>query len=514
MRSIFLVLIVGFLIFGCVEEGQAGAPIPEIEAPDAPLEIETPEIETTVSEGSTDGYFSIEHPSDWQDVEKQDETTILQKGYGYCALAVNKFDYLTPNLLKLAIKNYTPDVEWNGNEYEGSISDGGTGFYSKNKMIYCDCATYLVSVGCVDDNFDEEAADEIIDSAECSYEFPPVYDGKGKLGIVIAPPDEETFMEVYCENLKESRDAGVYLSHMYFSWGKLETSEGEYNWTIPDYVVEVNELNDMKMSAVVMIIYTNQIGELPSDIEFTNFTDGKFKERFADFMVELLDRYGDTIEYVEIGNEVNIYLEEHPEEADDFKEFYSYVYDRMKEEHPDTRVSTVFAYHAARETDTVYMIEDLADVGDFNAFTLYIYGDKFAFDGVIGNTGTYFDEIEAISDKPFAMIETGWSTSPMLKSSEERQVEYIDEVFDILEEKKDRIEFLGWFDSNDVGEENCEEIAESFISPEMGENITENEYWTYFEEFICTLGLKDVNNKPKSGWNEWIKRSKEHAGVD
>ena len=153
-------------------------------------------------------------------------------------------------------------------------------------------------------------------------------------------------------------------------------------------------------------------------------------------------------------------------------------------------------------------------MGDFNAFTLYIYGDKFAFEGVNGETGTYFDEMKAISDKPFAMLETGWSTSPMLKSSEEKQVEYIDEVFDILEEKKDRIEFLGWFDSNDVAEESCAEIAESFISPSMGENITENEYWAYFEEFICTLGLKDVNNKPKLGWNEWITRSREYAGID
>jgi|GEM_PF-1186473 len=518
MRGIIFVFIFGFLLItGCVEEETAsGMEVPGVETPESGIPgIKQPETINETGEFSA-GSFSIGYPENWQDVEIADEPTILNKGYGYCAMAVNRFGYFTPNLLKLVVEDYMQDEpEWNGNGYEGNfVSDDGTEFYSKNRILYCNCATYLISVACAEDNFDEKTADEIIDSAKCDYEFPPAYDGKGKLGIVIAPPGEETFMEVYCENLKESRNAGIYLSHMYFSWGKIETSEGVYNWSVPDYVVEMNELNDMKMSGVVMVIYTNQIGELPSDVEFTSFKDEKLKERFADFMIEFLDRYGETMEYVEIGNEVNIYLEEHPDEIDDFKEFYSYVYDKIKEKHPETKVSTIFAYHAAKETDSVYIIEDLADVGDFNAFTLYIYGDKFAFDGVINNTKTYFDGIEEISDKPFAMVETGWSTSPMLKSSEEKQVEYIDEVFDILEEKKDKMEFFGWFDSNDVAEENCEEIAESFISESMGEDIKENEYWAYFEEFICTLGLRDVDNNPKLGWDEWISKSREYTGID
>ena len=66
MRSALFILALGFLrISGCVEEGQPEALIPEIEAPDAPPEMETPEVETI--EESTDDYFSIEYPSDWQE---------------------------------------------------------------------------------------------------------------------------------------------------------------------------------------------------------------------------------------------------------------------------------------------------------------------------------------------------------------------------------------------------------------------------------------------------------------
>jgi len=521
MRGTISVLILGFLlVFGCVEE-QAGSGIEIPEVPDfqeneeeIEMENESEDPEIAVDEKSefTDNGFSIEYPESWQDVETDEESSILNKGYGYCALAVNKFEYFTPNLLKPIVEDYLDGVKWDGNTYEGEFSEGETEFHSKNRMIYCDCATYLLSIGCAKDNFDYETADRILDSAECSCAFPDA-GGKGKVGLVVTPPDGDTFMETYCMNMREARVAGATYTHMYFPWAQIEKTEGDYNWTVPDYVVEVNELNDMKMSAVVSVIYTNQIGELPEDVEFTHLKEEKFKERFSDFMIDFIGRYKDTIKYFEIGNEVNIYFQEHPDEVDDFKEFYEYVYDEIKKEHPDVEVGTIFAYHAAKETDTEHIIEELADIGDFNAFTLYVHGENYAFNRDVDDADGFFDEIEDISDKPYIITETGWSTSSMLKSDEEKQAEYVGKTFEIFKEKDDRMEMFAYFCSNDISEKECGNAAESFISESMGDDIKETTYWAYFEEFICTLGLKDVDNNAKQGWNEWIKETKEYTGV-
>lgn len=516
MRSTVLVLILGLLlVFGCTDGGKetrSGIEIQEVEAPE--VEEETPKAEPEAEkEEFTDDKFSIEYPENWQDVEAQDKNTIMNKGHGYCAIAVNKFEYFTPDLLKPIVEEYLGGAEWDGNRYEGIFSDGENEYYSRNKIVYCDCTSYLVSFACAEDNFDEEISDEILDSAGCSVIFPDV-EGKANVGLVVTPPDGDTFMETYCANMKEARMAGATYTHMYFPWAQIESSEGDYNWTVPDYVVEVNGLNDLKMSAVVSVVYTNKIGELPDDVEFTSFKDGEFRERFADFMVDFVGKYKNTVKYFEIGNEVNIYFQEHPDELDDFKEFYEYVYNEIKKEHPDAEIGTIFAYHAAKETDTEYIIEELADIGDFNAFTLYIHGENYAFNRDVNDADELFDEIDAVSDKPYIVTETGWSTSSMLKSGEEKQAEYVDKVFEILEEKDDRMEMLAYFCSNDINEEECGKSAESFISESMGEDIKETVYWTYFEEFICTLGLKDVENEPKEGWDEWIKKTKEYTGVD
>jgi len=505
MRSTVLILILGFLlIFGCVEETET----PEIEVP----VVETPETESQESYVDfSDGNFSMDYPSSWTDFEKE-EDEILRTGYGNCVAIVKK-QTLAPNYLKAVITEHAEQVEWKGDESEFDFSlEDGTVVHSKNKVVFCECGSYWISVSCLKSSFDNETADRIIDSAECSYELPPIYTGKGKPGMIILAT-EETMLDTYCPNVKRVRETGAPIIHGYIAWGATEKSEDDYDWVGMDYKMEISSLHGMERSIVIDIIRTNDIGDIPSDVEFTSFDDPELKERFADFAVEVLDRYGDNISYIEIGNEVDIYLANHRDEIDEFKELYGYTYDRIKDKHPDVKIGTVFAYHAAKKANATDIIEEISDVGDFNAFTLYIYNENFAFNTDMDEVPEYFDEMDEISEKPFAVVETGWSTSALLESSEEKQAEYVDEVFSILEEKKDRIEFLTWFGTNDIPDETCGLIAESFITEDI-EHVKGTEYMKYFEAFICTEGLRTIENEPKPGWNEWIKKTKEYTGIE
>ena len=502
MRGIIFIIMLGLLlVFGCTGSGTGAGP-----------ETEIPEVgQQEAYTGFSEGNFSIEYPSSWTEFEKE-EDEIMRIGYGNC-VAIIKKQTLAPNYLKTLITEHAEQVEWEGDESEFDFTlEDGTIIHSKNKVVFCECGSYWISVSCLKNSFDYEKADRIIGSAECSYEPPPIYTGKGKPGMIVLAT-EETILDTYCANMKRVRETGAPIVHGYIAWGATEKSEDEYDWTGMDYKMEMASLHGIERSIVIDIIRTNGIGDIPSDIEFTGFDDPELKERFADFAVEVLDRYGENISYMEIGNEVDIYLAIHRDEIDEFKELYRYTYDRIKEKHPEVKVGTVFAYHAARKANATDIIEELSDVGDFNAFTLYIYNENFAFNTDIDDVSVYFDEMDEISEKPFAVVETGWSTSSLLESSEAKQAEYVDKVFSILEEKKDRIEFLTWFGTNDIPDETCELVAESFITEDI-EHVKGTEYMKYFESFICTEGLRTTEDEPKLGWYEWENKTKEYTGID
>ena len=65
-----------------------------------------------------------------------------------------------------------------------------------------------------------------------------------------------------------------------------------------------------------------------------------------------------------------------PDEVEPYKKFYSQVKNNIKAHYPDMMVGTVFAYHEFDVGDSWFVYHNLS-IGDFDAFTLYIYSEGF-----------------------------------------------------------------------------------------------------------------------------------------
>ena len=87
------------------------------------------------------------------------------------------------------------------------------------------------------------------------------------------------------------------------------------------------------------------------DPEIWTRDDPVLLSRFTDFVLAYLDRYGDVIDYVEIGAEVNAYFHLHKDELEPFARFYGKVYDAIKKRFPKKMVGTVLAYREMREAN-------------------------------------------------------------------------------------------------------------------------------------------------------------------
>ena len=125
-------------------------------------------------------------------------------------------------------------------------------------------------------------------------------------------------MKHYDEALEIAREAQIQIAHLYVQWGLVEKSAEEYDWTIPDYILGKFKKYNFEAVVVIPIIFTTKLDVMPSDITFRSFSDPQFTKRFVQFTETLIERYQDTVHYLIIDNEIDVYLYQHPDCASDF----------------------------------------------------------------------------------------------------------------------------------------------------------------------------------------------------
>jgi hypothetical protein len=319
----------------------------------------------------------------------------------------------------------------------------------------------------------------------------------GKLGLWINPRYAD--MQYYDEALETAREARIQIAHVYVQWGLTEKSYGEYDWAIPDYILGKFHAYGFEAVVVIPIIFTTKLDVMPQDITFKRFSDPKFVERFVTFTETFMDRYHDTVKYLVIGNEIDVYLTQHPEQVADFRKLVEAVDEAL-----DVVVGTEFAIHSVVQ-NSCENIARRAIAGDMVFYTYYPTEETFSFGGNPETSEQYFEAMINLAEgRKIAIVETSWSSSDMLESSEERQTEYVREVFRILKKNRDEIEFLMWINLHDSTPEECRKAAEFFVTGVNNEALRDNEIMTRFSEFMCFLGLRRTDGTPKPAWHAWL----------
>lgn len=389
---------------------------------------------------------------------------------------------------------------------EMTIVDGNNVLRLRTLLLYCDAQTYEITGATAEGSVPEYSGiiDDAQNSAVCAAPERPAPLATGALGMVIVPRfrEDNTFsLGDYQESLALAADHGVQVSHYYTQWGDIERQPGVYDWTTLDYILEANALEGLRVSLVVNVIHTTVRGRVPPDLTSVAFDDSRFADRLAAFLTALADRYADRVHYLSIGNEVNDYFVNHRDQIPAYAAAFDQARAAIHSHQPDLPVGVVFAYHDAERLNALDIIPKL-DRGDFIAYTLYLSGESFHFTRSPSLIGEYLDGmLAAAAGTPMAITETGWNTAAALSSSEAAQAVYVDEFFQALSQRRDRILFANWFDLHDSRPDNCYDQALTFFEPG-----TEPDPATMqaFVTFLCYFGLRQADGSPKAGWTTWV----------
>lgn len=422
-----------------------------------------------------DDAITFQYP-DWPDQTPPEKEIFLFKSNGTEVFTAARYQ-VPPEILKQElVKSLGAEID---GEYAYYVLDpDGAAMQSVTRILYSDYETYALSLA-----GPERPDESLLTTAQIITRELKTLEG---VGIMPLPAnDDVSLLGAAC---REARSLGAEYLDYYFFWGWMAD-----DWSVADHIMS-RLSHEGKAVAVMNVIHTNVLGEYPP--EYEHFADPGFKEDFAEFSVEFVERY--QPEYYFIGGEVDIYLSEHRDEIPAFQEVLSHAYQEIKAASPETQVGLVTTYHFARDFGALDIITTLAPEVDIIGYTVHPYTDNYNYRDVSRGL-QYLNEVpDVVPGMPFAIVETGWNSSELLDSSEELQAEFVRDFFTFAE--SGGAEFIIWFSLHDQGD--CTEAAATHLEP-LPHLQADEEYVRAFEEFMCIFGLKNSDGSPKQAWHVW-----------
>lgn len=499
-RGRFLATLLALALVGLACSGSPPA------APDPPQATVPGEATTLLQDAS----FQIPLP-DWPELEVNDASTLraVQNDRGW-AMTVARHP-APPRLVARHLGSVLPehsdfvslsvdDRSLEAPSIEG-LSAGDPQASIRYDFRYCDGVTYQISASGPESGFAEFRSqyDGLLEQALCAVVPPPNPNEHGIVGLVINASNNDFSFENFRADAVAARQGGVRASHAYLTWGDIETAPGEYDWTVPELLIDTLALEGIRMSAVVDFIHTSVPGKVPADLEGVGFDDARYIERASAFAVALAEHFAGQLDYLMLGNEINIYLAQQPQQVEPYLAAYRAMYTAAKQAQPALPVGTVLAFHEMMRAGDYQLLQRFK-VGDFLAYTYYPHAPGFRYDGPTDGFGEVLDAMMAQSgETPFIVVENGWATSATLGGSEESQAEYIRNGFQALEARRGAVERLIWYGLHDGERQLCEQGGLSFFEQGFDPG-TLGESWEAFVEYLCTLGMRNFDGSPKLGW--------------
>ncbi len=314
------------------------------------------------------------------------------------------------------------------------------------------------------------------------------------LAMVVFPPEavEDWTVESLDAAYSSAKSLGATHSTIYYAWGEIERSVGWPDWDDIDYSLDLIARNGMKASVILKPIDTNAIGELPDGVDLHDFRDPEIIDLFVRFADALLDRHQGKVEYLWIGNEIDVFLAEHPQAAEDYRLFYQSVVERLTTNHPDVKIGTITTYHDAMANQNMDDVISIARHGDYLGFTYY----PETMSGVSGeDVAGHLEEMArfaADAGCKWVVTESGWSTQGRY-GSEDLQATFVRQVLLNVPELDNQPEYYGWFILYDMHPDLARDVAGHFgMGPENQE----------FVNFVGTQGLGRNDGTHKPAWAE------------
>ena len=326
------------------------------------------------------------------------------------------------------------------------------------------------------------------------------------IGLVINSPNQSVSLEQLDEIFSDASSTGIGRSNVYLFWNAIEPERGEFDWRQSDLLMKLNEKNNLRTTLFFSVINGEQLGPFPYWIGNPSI-QSIGEDRLANVLDEILTRY-DIVDTVIIAGDTESQFRYKEQNIPVFQEFFTTVYDKVKEKHPDVKIGNSFGLHHVLNKDLQHIVSDLA-LGDFAAFSYTPTDVLNEINKTPADAKQDLEKIfEILPEHKIGLFEISWSTSDFVNGDTASQVEFMQNTFEFYTENEEQIEFLTWYRYYDRPEGTC--VVEPAIIDEDGDSIeltglgaSSEHVVERLDYYICNAGLVDIEGNEKSGWNQF-----------
>jgi hypothetical protein len=311
---------------------------------------------------------------------------------------------------------------------------------------------------------------------------------------LIPPP---TSQDIY-DAVSLTYDAGARGAIVHYNWNALEPAPGKY--TLEKAADELNYLGitrGFEIQFTVAVVDTAS-RQMPPDLGNLPYNSPEVKQRFRKLLDALKPHLNRHVKYFAVGNELDTYFGEHPDEWSIYQDFYEDALAYLHANFPWMKVGAgvTFDGTTGRRAAEVAALNAASDV---YVMTYYPVNGEFVAREPAAPLMDFPKMIANTKGKPVVLREVGFPTSPILNGSEEKQAEFIGHVFEAWDAAKGRIPFLSYFALHDLSEQICTNMLGYYNAPPSAIKM---------KEFLCSLGLRKADGTPKLGWKAFVEAAK------
>ena len=285
----------------------------------------------------------------------------------------------------------------------------------------------------------------------------------------------------------EARDAGINLIYISPKWNEIETGRDEYKFNDVEYQIGEAVRENLPAILHVRIIDTNQRA-MPADLMGQAWDGEETGGRLERLIDALLPRLEGRVKYFLVGNEIDAYFTQHPNEVRAFAKLVRRAAARIRNRAPDAQIS-VSTTLAAIE-DAGLLLRPILDQTTFFALTYYPMSPDFVVRDPSTVAADFPRLLAAAGSKQIFLQEVGYPTSALNGSSEQKQAAVFSEVLDRVAENPGRFIGVNFTFMSDFSDSLVNSFSVYYRMPGAER----------FRSFLKTLGMFDDQGRPKKAW--------------
>lgn len=313
-------------------------------------------------------------------------------------------------------------------------------------------------------------------------------------GVLPIPRESGTWdLNDYINSLKMVKAIGAPVQVSVNAWSEMEPRKGhfEIDQHLGGLAYGANTIGLTPYFGINVINTTRR--DMPADLMETSWTDPVMITRFEALLDATLEKVPASLPYMIIGNEVDVYLEKHPDEIEPFLAFYAKASAAARLRYPQAKIGITVTYEGLTKPERSDIVKRMIAVSDAAFFTFYPVFDLKALP--LEQTEGRLDEmLIAAGTKDVILQELGFPSSPVIGVSEAMQANFFARVIPAIEARP-RIKMASIFLLHDLDPKLCG----SFVGY-YGFGSAPDDLVAKFSAFLCSLGVRHLDGSLKPAW--------------